>query len=239
VRTLVAMLLLSLLAAAPAGGAELRLRWGACGANGATTRGFACDRNVGADTLVASVVSAGDIITTPGIDVMLAIFTPVNQGPFPSWWMMTGPADCRWTTLTTEPMVQADGGCQPFFESTQSFSPSIVPTPWDFDHAGVWTLRMPVHIPGSAREFVLCPAGTEYGLARFIVGHNLTTGPGACSGCGQPMSITFSGLWFLNEAGTRYGSFPIGPSAASTVTWNPSPTPAHPTTWGAIKSLYR
>jgi hypothetical protein len=252
------LLLLLVAVSAAHAGDELYLRWGNCiGDGGVYNRTFACDTNLGVETLVGSFRLDQDLADMTSIQAYLAIatFDPIN---LPSWW-----------TFGT-------GQCRPAYALTAGFNPPATSTNCLNGWAGLasggvsWGLQPPFNearigiiaaLPAPASFAAL--AGQEVYAFTVFISHARTVGLGSCAGCGAPACIAFghAGLsspsfnhpWILGSATPNNGSnvtWQSGAVATTSGTCQPygncttgvicqSETPARGHTWGSIKSLYR
>jgi hypothetical protein len=239
-------------------GDELYLRWDNCiGDGGVYNRTFACDTNLGAETLVGSFRLDQDLAEMTSIQAYLAISTldPIN---LPSWWTF-GTGQCRLANALSA-----------------RFNPPPASTNCLDGWAGravggvSWTLQYPYNearigivaaMPAPASFAAL--AGQEVYAFTVSISHARTVGLGSCAGCSAPACIAFghAGLsgpsfthpWIVGSATPKNGSnvtWQSGAVATTSGTCQPygnctshvicqSETPARGHTWGAIKSLYR
>ena len=115
-------------------------------------------------------------------------------------------------------------------------------------------------------EAFTAQAGQEVFAFQLRINHARTTGLGACSGCSEPICISWSWGGILRPQDSGFGASIMGsdtPNNGSNVTWQTgavastqgtcrlppahcgtfvlceSVTPSRTPTWGTIKSLYR
>jgi hypothetical protein len=252
------LLLLLVTVSTARAGDELYLRWDNCiGDGGVYNRTFACDTNLGVETLVGSFRLDQDLAEMSGIQAFLAIGTldPIN---LPSWWTF-GTGQCRLASSLSA-----------------SFNPPATSTNCLNGWAGRavgglnWGLQYPYSVarisiiaalPAPASFAAL--AGQEVYAFTVSISHARSVGLGSCAGCGMPACISFghAGLggpsfthpWIVGSTTPNNGSnvtWQTGAVATTSGTCSPygncttsvicqSETPARGHTWGSIKSLYR
>ncbi len=234
-RTAAALLIAALLAcfARPAG-ADLVISWDDCGAGRGTTRAFACDGNAGADTLVFSLVPDFNFPSLARADI--SGYVCVRDITLPDWWQVLGAGSCRLGGLTAA-AVSPQGGCESAWDPEGGAAMRLNRVPRTTWYGFVFVLSVSVGDSSRARNLVF---GHEYALARLVLDHSRTTGPGACAGCSLGADIGTDFIWMYTTDGRN-----LGYSSGTYVTWQ-DPTlrcwavvPVVNRTWGAIKSLYR
>lgn len=243
-----AVLLLFLLVAAPsARAAGMGLRWGSC--EGSANRSFACDRNTGTETLVASFAPPGGITEVTGIEAYLHI--TVNGGSIPAWWQFYEGGACRRYSLSTVLDVSDQIECD---------------DPWEgqgmggiarYKNGGANGIDMlvGVAIPDYAKHALT--AGRIYAAFKLVIQHKNTSGPGACTGCETPVCIAFERMIIAqylpppHTEATRGRNTEISlglPSSSNTpgnvATWQGG-TPncgaglSRPSSWSQVKDRFR
>jgi len=230
---------LAMLAVAWLGGAKdtlaqgLGLTWDECGA-GVSNKTFACDTNVGAETIVVSF--------TPTFDVPKVVQAQVRmnvcfQGlTMPDWWRVLGSGSCRPGALSVR--VEAPGlDCAPAWDPAGGASVKII-------QRGVTVLNGFEFVPfvtleDSSRALDMV-VGQPYELMRVILDNSRTVGAGACGGCSIGASVAAYVAWLYTIDGQI-----INVGSAPSITWQVATTscraitPARRATWGAVKTLYR
>lgn len=166
----------------------------------------------------------------------------------PDWWQAVGPTGCR------------EAGLVMTFDFR--FSPNdYCFDPWSGRANGGIALYS-VGYRGAAHRARLIAGGvlaspvelqsaTEYYGFQLNVMHRLSVGPDACFGCGVGVCLKLTEIKAIQEDGSfercmfalqddvaRWQCAHAIGGEGCYVTAN-CPTPAHPTSWGQIKSLYR
>ena len=254
-----ALLALCLTRAAHAGDV-LYLRWDNCfGDGGVYNKTFACDTNSGSEILVGSfrLAATADSVSALEIVVDLAALGPT----MPAWWSMraSGPVGCRTTSLSqiVSPPVTSTA-CLDLWTPLGAVG-GINEDPPSGNTARIHSL---VGLPFG--NWGTVQAGQEDFAFQLRIDHARTTGSGACAGCSTPVCIAWGQARV--RRGSAVPLLPIlgatTPGNGSNVTWQSgavattvgdcppdnycpplvmcqSVTPAHDSTWGSIKSLYR
>jgi hypothetical protein len=228
----------ALVRAAPAdaqGG--LNLSWDDCGAFGSFQKNFSCDTNSGVNTLYGSARTDVAIPQLNGHASVLSLKT--DQVSLSNWWQL-GSGGCR---FANPPILSASFS---FVSQTQCSDP------WGGAAVGGINYSVGYYGPNSARIRTVCAiAGThaitgtdEYYFFKISFTNDRTVGEGACGGCPDGVCIAFQSILLTQPADV--GDYTItnwldrefviwrngaGSSGCS--------TPVRPTTWGAVKSLYR
>jgi len=200
---------------------------------------FACDTNLGINTLVASFVAPGSLTALRAAQALLSIQS--NGATLPAWWgMRTG--FCR---SSSSLLMNANFTSGPFtcFDYWQGFA------------IGAPNLRTPVGnrtlidviaaLPVEATNIAPIPEGTEVYAFKLTIDNRRTTGLGSCAGCGTGVCIAVNSMKFIQVA-------PLGdivltsPATRAHATWQGGTeidcylaTPVRDMTWGRIKTLYR
>jgi len=254
-----ALLALGLAPAAHAGD-ELYLRWDNCfGDGGVYNKVFACDTNSGTEALVASfrLAATTDSIGALEINVDLGALGPA----IPAWWSMraTNPMGCRPTSLAigSSPPATSTTCLDGWFGASTGVSEDPPVDNWPYVH-----IKALVGVPAS--NSITAEAGQEVFAFQLLIRHLQTVGSGSCGGCITPMCIAWD-YARVSRVFPLAAKEIIGantPQNGSNVTWQPgavattggacfpnrpcdyyvtcqSVTPAHGSTWGSIKSLYR
>jgi hypothetical protein len=81
-------------------------------------------------------------------------------------------------------------------------------------------------------------SGVEYFAFRIHLRTDHTVGVGSCEGCRQKMYIGLKGMTLSQGVGQPYAGLDQ-PLRDPFISWQGGVVPAHPTSWGRIKSLYR
>jgi len=258
------LLLGSLLLAPVAHASGVFLKWDACHADGGVSvRSFACDANAGSELLVCSVVLDADMASVSGVEARI-----VGQSAgaaLPAWWQFKNVGTCRQNAMTAEISPSGPvGGCPGAFGADASGGIGAYTIGWQ--SPGGIKLVLAAAVPPSAT--VALAAGQEYFLFALRISHAKTVGTGACSGCLEPMCLgvgylaltsplpdatrefAMSGFpsdqghlvsWQNSSPGAVYG-FQVDPPFGHLLDYAMTcdfATRARPSSWGAVKSLYR
>jgi hypothetical protein len=229
---------LSIGIAAPIARAEgINLSWDDCGSFGVANKAFACDVNDAVFTLVGSfILDAPDSVLGLSAEVVI----DAEPALLPNWWKFPS-----YNPYPSPPGACQDSG-QILLDDGQSTScPTAVIDPesgWGygwFPMSGSPSEALTGITTGSTSitESVVVP-GSEYAVLRLTLRPARTIGPGACDGCSTPMTITLSLVTMIRSDGNESHRI-TDPATRNVVTWHGLPTPVLPTTWGAIKRLYR
>jgi hypothetical protein len=212
--------------------AGLNLSWNECGSSGTLLKQFACNTNSGTDVLVGSCEVSEVIPQLNGqqseIDVQFLAAT------VPSWWTFGAAPNCR-TAAALE--INFD-----FLANTQCANP------WRWISPGFGAILYTPGFNGPNRAriqaiYVTDPFGymdlyDENYLFKILLRHARTVGTGSCAGCEVGATLYFNSVLLTQPAGV--GDFVIDTSLhRKYAIWQSNPTPARPTSWGAVKSLYR
>jgi hypothetical protein len=218
-----------LLVAQAAHAAGLNLAWDHCYAEAppVVRKLFACDQNTGADVVVASFVPALDHSSSGLLEIQIDVQTR-SGGTLPVWWDFETLSSCRRNqgaigTTPLEPLVAChDPGTGPVVAIRDNFR---YPTS---DH-----MVLVVSAKGGTTPLA---AGFEYFACTFLISHALSTGPGACDGCLEPVAITLTAL----RVGSPMSEILTVPAAGNVVGWQQDlPVATRNVSWSAVKSLYR
>lgn len=240
-RSFVAVLLASCLAwssAARAGGNNLS--WDACGSDGTLLKAFACDRNTGADVLVASTRLPLDVPHVIGVSGEIDLVTPFAT--WPDWWRFFANGTCRRTSLGalfTDPGSGAGACTDPWagiaVGAVMGFS--IDPVPFGL-------ARVQVSSSVANENAVALAEGDHVFVFALRIDHQRTVGADACTGCQTPVCILLRRLTLHQPVGEGDHSY-FGPDERDEVFWQSSSlpngcfVPTRNRTWGAIKGMYR
>jgi hypothetical protein len=242
----------------------LNLTWDQCfGDGGTANRHFACDTNTGSERLVTSFVVDQPIPNVNGMEIHINIAS--DSPVLPQWWSMKNTGTCRATSLafTVSPPNPTSTICSDW--STGQASAGIAT--YNIGVAGTNTVKMvAVEAVPPGLGLVMHP-GVQYFTGSFLVNHAKTVGLGACSGCQVPVCLVYSYMRvFVDDQQTpwRVLNTPANTPNSNVATWqggqvvglqpncdpvtgvcSPSficatqPVNSRPSTWGAVKSLYR
>ncbi len=242
-----ALLLLSLVAAPDAQAAGMGLRWGSC--EGSANRSFACDRNTGTETLVASFAPPGGITEVTGIEAYLHI--TVAGGKLPAWWQMFGSGTCRRTSIAAVLDVSDQIEC----EDPWNGGGMGALVRYQSDGANGIDMLVAVAIPDYEKHALT--AGRTYAAFKLVIQHRSTSGTGACAGCETPVCIAFERMVIAqytppphteairgNNTEVTLGLPASGSIPGNVVTWQGG-TPtcgaglSRPSSWSQVKDRFR
>jgi hypothetical protein len=222
--------------------AGLNLGWNDCpgGATYALTRTFACNTNMGTNTMVGSFVAPAGVAMMSANEIVIDVKT--SAGTFPAWWAL-GTGMCRAGSLS----------------ASFDFTPGPF-TCYDYWQGGaVGAILMnaaPVGTKARIKAICALPAGdpritaVPEGLHVYSFKANLNnarTLGGTCPGCAAEMCIVLNQIT-INQSQPHPSQMPItNPAVSQHVVWQsfngfggcPLATPAKSQTWGSIKALYR
>lgn len=233
-----ALLVLTLaLLHAPRAAAEPRLivRWDDCPPTGTIRKAFACDTNTGAAfDLVLAVSPPAGVQNFVGF-VAVVDFDFESQAT-PSWWDFPG---CRAGTDLRVRQAAEPVSCPDIFNNTPFFMAH--------DYA------LGVGYPGRARLRVAAAVSEEnafplapdsvVALCTVSLSRRSTVGASSCAGCEIPVCILFNSAYldsanpdpdFMISGGFKWFAEWQQPIVCPFVG-----SPTIPSTWGALKSLYR
>ncbi len=226
-----------------ANAAGFDLRWNACAADaGVSNRNFACDTDVGTHTLVASFMLDQPISDLVFIDAVIDFIVADNQ-PVPPWWENFG---CRFFSIS------ANATIDPSAVNCTDWSGGVgVGALIGFNHEGsiapadTASHRRIIVAAGADPPGVNVNANQEYFLFNLVIDNALTTDPGGCAGCSQPVCIVLNSLRFLNNSAAVTQLATPNVAGGNFATWqggsgaNCTAVPARRSTWGQVKALYR
>lgn len=224
----------------PAGGG-LNLGWDDCGGLPASlNRTFACDTNLGTNTLVGSFLAPCCVTAMSANEVVMDIQS--TGVTLPQWWgLRTGL--CRPGSLTGN------------FNFTAG--PFTCYDYWQGGASGGASMDAPIGNRARIKAFVALPSGsplitgilegTEVYSFKLNISNTKTTGLGSCAGCGTGVCIVLQSIKLNQPQGNPYGSkFMSSPAMRAHATWQGgtgvdcyAATPAKNVTWGSIKAIYR
>lgn len=243
---LIACVLLAVMAS-PAFSSGVELAWNHCfGQAGAVgMRTSACAVNTGAQSLIASFRPPAG----PNVFIAVEAYVDyqVSGGVLPCWWnFSTG--QIRQNQLVTMAVSPVDANGAPAFTCDNHYF---------LDHGGVGgggmivtpgvdrgQLRGVVAIPLAAAESIPAEA-QQYGIG-FRIANGSTVPETTCPGCSQSVCMILNRVKLVSSDQTEVVLNSAHPGSENLITWQTAspggpcaPTPVAPTTWGAIKSIYR
>lgn len=248
---LVALLLLL----APASGLAqgFNLSWDECGLAGLPSKTFACNGDAGAPfQLVGSFIPPYEILDFTAVWAQVGFESQSSTFQDFAWWRF-GASSCRSSAALglDVPPSGPTSHCAPAFTVTPEITSAYVTGPSRFGYGACLTLRIGV-APDQATSIEPL---TEYYAFRISIPR---TGTSSCaSSCATPTCIGIHALVLERANGDRLsvatpadrghvtwqGAQPSCPPT-DTPDWSPGicgdvPTGRRPSTWGAIRSLYR
>jgi hypothetical protein len=231
-------------AAARAAG-ELHLSWSDCGTGSLAVRNldFSCDRN--SDTLdlhigfVPPQTTGADVI---GVEVVIDI--QIAQDTLVSWWQLDLFDGCRSGALRVDAGVDPGGCAEPWGDIATAEVQDYVPG----EPRGGAQARIKVVSGVPVSRARTLSRDTLYAAARLRIATTRTTGPDLCPGCNIPVCLVLNSVLIRRLPGAPGGDLFVdtpGAGSANRVTYQGGAgadcalVPTRPTSWGAIKSLYR
>lgn len=243
----------------------LNLTWEQCyGDGGTANRLFACNTNSGVERLVTSFVVDQQIANVNAMEIYVNIAS--DSATLPAWWSMKNTGTCRPTSLTftTTPPDPASTVC---FDWSNAGAVSGIAF-YNIGVAGANTVKMAALSAVAIGSGIVLDPGVQYFTGSFVINHAKTVGTGACSGCQVPACLHYSymRLFVEDQPSTPYLvlNTPANTPNSQVATWqsgqvvglqpncdpvtgvcSPSficstqPVNSRPSTWGAVKSLYR
>jgi hypothetical protein len=238
----------------------VNLRWDGCAADGGVrNKTFACDTDLGSETLVASFMLDSAYSGFNGIEMYMSFQTPTNDVPL-SWWQFRYSGACRATALGASAVpTSAQSNCADPWQGIASGGTTMYATNIAFTSG--YRLGVIYALPPSAAHDL--DPDVETFAVRLTMSHAKTTGPLACVGCDAPVCIGVEQLYLtatppnslpahLTELSPG-GSSVSWQGAVNAATWTyhgqviprwfrfyscDAAVPTENRTWGSIKSLY-
>lgn len=212
---------------------QIGLRWNDCPPEGVLRKDFACDSNEGAPFELVLFVTPPAMADFVGF--IAVIDMDFQAQTTPPWWDLPG---CRPLNSLTVSQASSDLSC-----------PDISEIPFFFASDYAWGMGY----PGRARfrllgavepedAFPLVP-GETVALCRVSLSRRNTVGPEACAGCVTPVCIVLNSVLF--DSNTPGGAQVLSSGPKQFVQFQNAiscpfiGSPAVPSSWGRLKSLYR
>jgi hypothetical protein len=195
---------LALIASAVLGGLNraesgLFTAWDGCGDGKVFNKTFACNTNVGAETLVVSFHDNYNFPRVAHADISVNVcFRQFNV--VPDWWQL-GTGGCRLGALTLT-AASPGAGCAPLWDPAGSSTQLMGPVRGHLVNGFDFQVSVTVSDSAQAPDIV---AGQEYQLFRLILDHSRTTGSGACAECLTAAGIGADYVWFHSTDGDNWG----------------------------------
>lgn len=252
-RRLLATVLAAALLAPAAALAGPHLRWNACEHDAAarTDRGFACDTNLGLETLVGSLWAPDSIPHAIAFELVIDLASA--SATFPQWWAFTSAGTCRVTSLAFN--MAKDPAWTTCADRYGDVSAGGIAAYRIGAASGSGLLNRARLIAATAvpyfQAFGIGRLSGETYLFTLRINHQKTVAPAEiCAGCNIPMCIAFNSVKVVQLPGEGDHSYSGYSSLDSDwfVTWQggagiqgecPGAVPTRNSTWGGIKSLYR
>lgn len=222
---------LSIAVSAHAGG--INLSWDDCGTFGTPNKSFACDTNVGSQTLVVSYEPLATMANMVGIDVRIDIMT--DSSTLPDWWkMFVTVGNCRSSAISSDAdFTASSGSCANVWVNQAGGIGSMAYVNGNPSRASLlvfWAMLTPVQVE----------PGTQYYACKVIITNDKTTGAGSCAGCATSACAVLSVLQIDGDSNNSQKiEFPLERNFATWQSGTTCYTPTRRSSWGAIKSLYR
>jgi hypothetical protein len=237
------------LSAGGAGAAGIDLGWDDCpgGAAYSVIKTFACNTNVGVNTMVGSFVAPEGVVAMSSNEIVMDVQT--GGLALPAWWKM------------------ATGQCRPATSVAGTFDFTGGPfTCYDYWQAGAigalnWSVLPTTTNRCRIKGVFALPAGDEritsilegthvYSFKGRIINAQ-STGLGACAGCSDEACIVLNSIRINQPASSGHTQIHLSnPATVQHVIWQawstgnpvyqcPTVTPTKTRSWGSIKALYR
>lgn len=248
-RSMFASLILSLLVAPGAHAGGVNLRWNNCvSEGGAANRNFACNTNLGNNTLTASFVMPALLAAVNGIECTFDVSSAATL--LPVWWGFKNTGSCRQNSLTANfSMNPSNVICQDW--SAGSAIGSLAS--YTLGQLGLNTARIvdifavPVSLAADLE------VGPEYFAGNLQINNVKTLGAGSCAGCSTPACIAVESIQIAVASNfVSVLTQPANGTDSNFVTWQggagvpplpngacPAAVPTRSSTWSGLKSLYR
>lgn len=239
-----ALIAAAIAAAGPARAQELHLTWNDCrtGPAAAAEASFDCQSNDGGHDLVAGFRLAQPVDSVIGLEAVIDL--QHAAATLPEWWHLeTG--GCRSGGISAHVNFAGLSGCA---------------NPWGTSGVALIQIYQPGAPRGGASQVRVVAAVTvspsdsarslqgavDYAALILRLNHALSTGFGACAGCGGSACLVLNSIELVRLPGGSGNVFleTPGPSDGNHATWqgstaNCTAVPVHTMPWGRLKSLYR
>jgi hypothetical protein len=221
-------------------GGGLNLGWDDCGGQPASlNKTFACDTNLGSNTLVLSFVAPESLTALRACSAMMTIQS--DGATLPAWWGLdTGLCRSTSSLLMNANFTGGPFTCYDYWQGFAIGAPNM--------HAPVGNraqIEVVVALPygdPSVREIA---QGVEVYCMKLNIDNRRTTGLGSCAGCGTGVCIALNSMRML-QVEPLPDIWVTSPATRAHATWQGGiagdcylATPARNPTWGQVKMLYR
>jgi len=232
-----------------AGASGIDVGWDDCpgGAAYSLLKTFACDTNVGINTIVGSFVAPASVIAMSANETVFDIATG-GAALAPWWGMATGQCRPASSVAGNFDFTLGPFACYDYWQAGAigSLSWSVLPNSTNRCRIkGVFAL------PAGDARITSIAKGTPVYSFKCNINNAKSTGLGACAGCTDEACIVLQSIR-INQpvASGGFAIFMTNPATAQHVIWQgwstqdptaacPLLTPAKPRSWGSIKALYR
>jgi len=237
------------LSAGRAGAEGLNLGWDDCpgGAAYSVIKTFACNTNVGINTLIGSFIAPAGVIAMSANEIVMDVQT---GGPvLPAWWKMAS-GQCRAASSVAGNFNFTAGPftCYDYWQAgaVGAMAWSIIPFA-----ANRCRIKGVVALPSGDPRITEIPEGTHVYSFKCNINNARSTGLGACAGCGDEACIMLNSIRINQPVSSGAPSIPLYNAATvQHVIWQawtttdpiyqcPVLTPTKSRSWGSIKALYR
>lgn len=222
----------------------INLSWDDCGTFGNEVRFFACDTNAGASVLYVSAIAPVPMPQLNGVEVVIDLF--VSQPTISDWWQFAS-TGCHALALSGQFNFTAGPfNCLDIWAGAAAGGINYAA---GFGSPNRARLRGVAAIPSS----VATDDQTEMYLFAFRIDHSKSAGQGSCAGCTDKACIVLNSVQLTQPLGV--GNYTLSYAINRQWTFWRCPgvfnsegqvgcsyfcsTPTKPSSWGAVKSLYR
>jgi hypothetical protein len=235
-----ALLIVSVRVAA-AGPGGLNLGWNECGGMPATlNRTFACNTNLGFNTLVGSFVTPCCVTAMSANEVVMNLQSA--SPTWPSWWdLRTGMCRPGGSLFASVDFTAGPFTCLDYWEAV-----AVSGILMDQVAGNRSRIRIIAALPAGDPRIRPIEEGTEVYAFKVTVTNAKSVG-GACPGCLTPVCIVLNSININQPVGEPgRNKFVSMPAMRNYANWQGGisgdcymATPARSTTWGSVKALYR
>ena len=228
----------------PALGQGINLSWSDCGTHGTLLRTFACNTNVGVNSLVGSFVPGAFVDSMRAAEAAIVVETP---GPVPDWWgLRTGL--CRPAALIAS--FDFTGGpfnCHDYWQGGAAGGAAADPPVGNSIR-----IKLAVALPLNDSRVADLDDNVEVYAFKVNITNAKSAGDGACPGCDVGACIVLNTIQVHTLTdGQPLTFFLTSPGTRIHVTWQckgfvttrgcalDCTTPTRDRTWGQVKQLYR
>jgi len=229
----------------------ISLAWNHClsEGTGVQNKTFACDTNIGSNTMVGTFQLNTNMNQMIGAEIVLQLASA--GASLPAWWDLYNAGTCRPTALSVNSLADPGDVSCPDWSSGQMFvgiGAYCGSTGTCVDHPlNANTVRIKL-VEAVAQQFATTLiGGQEYFVFNLDIQNSKTVGTGACAGCSTPVCIVLNSIDVVAAGNIEHRKLTTASSPGGNyVTWQggagtncPAATPTRNSTWGSVKSLYR